>query len=71
MAKDKIDFIESMKILKCEPGDIVVLKIDMKMDEEVRRKITNSLEGIVKNKVLILEKGVDIGVFRKKQGAKK
>ena len=66
--KDKIDFIESMKILKCEPGDIVVLKIDMALTEDVYSRLKKHIKGIVKTEVLILQQGMDIGILRKNEG---
>ncbi len=62
--KDKIDYIESMKILRCKPGDIVVLKTNRILDAEIANHIENIIQKVVNNKCLILEDGMDIGVLR-------
>ena len=64
---EKIDFIKSMKVLKLEPGDIIVLKSDQVLSMEMIKLLKDHVGKITETKVLILEPGLDIGVLRKKQ----
>ena len=61
---EKIDFIESMKVLKLEPGDIIVLKSDQVLGMEMIKIFKEQIGKVTKNKILILEGGSDIGVLR-------
>lgn len=65
----EIEFIDSMKVLKIEPGDILVLKTDKYISGDNAKAISDYFKDIFKkfdNKVLLLSDGMDIGILRKK-----
>ncbi len=66
---DKIDFIESMKVLEYKPSDIIVMKCSQKLSFDNRLWILESVQKVLdpinkRIKVMILEDGMDIGVLR-------
>lgn len=59
-----IDFIESMKVLKLEPSDIIVLKTAETLSMEMINILKRQVEKVTKSKILILQGDMDIGVLR-------
>lgn len=63
---NKVDFIKEMKVLKFEPGDIVVLKTDQIIGDNSEAFIKEIKSAIPEGlKVLLLEGGMDIGILRR------
>ena len=66
----KAEFIESMKVLILQPGDIIICKVPMALSEKEREQLNNSLKetfaalGYAHQKIIVLEQGIDIGVLR-------
>ena len=69
-----IDLVQEIKILKLEPGDIVVLKYPGVLKKEIAERIMAHVNEIIneiikeKNRTMILEDGMDLDVLRKKNG---
>jgi len=63
----EIEFIKSVQVLKIRENDILVIKVDRRLSEELVRRIRNTvldnLPESLKNKIkiFILEPGVDLG----------
>ncbi len=72
---NKIDFIESMKVLNYKRGDIIVLKISVKLSKDTGAYIKEAIhlaldpqkEGV---KFMILDAGMDIGILRREHEKK-
>lgn len=65
-------FIQSARRLDIKDGDLIVLKHPGRLSASTVIRLTNSIEEIFKNwghknfHFILLEEGMDIGVFRKK-----
>ncbi len=68
--KSLSEFIKSMSVLSLQESDIIVFKTDMRLTVKNMALLKDNLqEGIeyvgLKNKVMLLTEGIDIGVLRK------
>jgi len=69
---EEIEFIESLGKLKIKDGDIIVVKLGKFLSSEQLRRIQKNVKGLLPKglenvKVMVLDRGTDIGIIRKKQ----
>jgi 3-deoxy-D-manno-octulosonic acid (KDO) 8-phosphate synthase len=72
MKMEEIEFIESLGKLKIKDGDIIVVKLGKFLSSEQLRRIQKNVKGLLPKglenvKVMVLDRGTDIGIIRKKQ----
>lgn len=61
-----LDMIEAMKVLTLQPGDALVLKVDARLTRADASSIAQHVcEALGDIPVLVLERGMDLGVLRK------
>jgi len=59
------EFIQAMSVLTLHPDDILVVKVDVALTHEVGKAIRDHVLSVMpSSKVLVLDKGMDIGVVR-------
>ena len=63
---NEIEFLEAMQVLELRPDDILVLKSKMVLSHAARGNIVKAFKEHIKikNQVVILEEGMEIGVLR-------
>jgi len=66
-SETKIDFVQELKVLKVQPGDVIILKTDLIFRSgEAASALANHVKEIIGAgvKVILLEQGMGIGVLR-------
>lgn len=64
---DKIEWVESLKVLEVKDGDVIVIKTKHATSREFRDHVTEVINDLFKGKnikTLVLDDETDIGVLR-------
>lgn len=62
---EEIRYLGDVRKLSLKDGDIVVIECEDRLNAVQRKNITEWVESVVGNKVLVLDYGIKIGVLSK------